>query len=377
MLEKNFEEEIRVKITVCGSKIGTVSKFIDKKLGGGGNNLQIDCSTQIFGNPLKIDGIDNVDFFEFLRRYRAGSIDAIIVSSSVGEMKISKEIVRKLKLNRVDKIAVYFDLFFVNNSLTWLDFEKYFFPYIEINLIDGCNLSCKGCSHFAPLYSKEEFYNLETFERDLKQFSRKCDLSAIRFVGGEPLLVKNIDEYINIVRKIFPVIAIDILTNGTLIPNLTPDLLKYLSRENVSFCISDYPPMEKSKDQIDKILNEYSISHQFIPKGTFRTILRKESGLSDPLTALKICGCKGSKILRNGKLYRCPIDALQPRYNEKFPDAPRKLPNSTWIDVYNPNFTEMIDLLDEPVEMCQYCVETPGQFEWRNLPNPNSESWSV
>ena len=37
-----------------------------------------------------------------------------------------------------------------------------------VDIVDHCNLNCKGCGHFSPLASKS-FLDLETFENDLRR----------------------------------------------------------------------------------------------------------------------------------------------------------------------------------------------------------------
>ena len=39
--------------------------------------------------------------------------------------------------------------------------------YLEIHLLDHCNLNCKGYGHFAPIAGKH-FADLSEYERDMK-----------------------------------------------------------------------------------------------------------------------------------------------------------------------------------------------------------------
>ena len=131
--------------------------------------------------------------------------------------------------------------------------------------------------------------------------------------------------------------------------------------------------MSKNKDRIEKFLTEHGINFTFVPKGIFRKLLRR-NGLSNPATAMKVCPCETSRFLHNGKLYKCPIDALHHRFNEKFPDT-RKLPESTCVDICNPDLPELIDMLDEPVAMCEYCPENAGSYEWKIDSKPTADNW--
>ena len=39
-----------------------------------------------------------------------------------------------------------------------------------VDIVDHCNLNCKGCGHFSPLAPKS-FLDIETFETDLRRLN--------------------------------------------------------------------------------------------------------------------------------------------------------------------------------------------------------------
>ena len=323
-------------------------------------------------NRVRVADADAVDFFEFMRRYKSGRCEGIVIAMSHASMKLMKNFIRRLKFNRIENVGIFF-IFFNSISMTWLDQEKFALPYLEVNVVDGCNLNCKGCSHFSPLFGLDEVYRLEDFERDMKQMSRRSDVIALRIVGGEPLMMKNLVDYLQIVKKYFPQVNLRILTNGVHILKLQENVVDYISKNHIPFDISDYPPMSKNKDRSVEFLNEHQIPHTFVPKGIFRKLLRR-NGLSNPQTAMKVCPCETSRFLHNGRLYKCPIDALHHRFNEKFPNT-RKLPESTYIDIFNSDLPELVDMLDEPVAMCEYCPENAGSYEWKVDSKPTADNW--
>lgn len=328
------------------------------------------------GNRVRIADKDAVDLHGFIRRYREKSVDGIVIAASLGGGVMLKRLSRLMKINGVDKIAAYFTS--VNAQATafaWLDPEKFLIPYLEVNVTDGCNLNCKGCSHFSPLYSTDESYNLKIFDRDMRQLARHCDILTVRIVGGEPFLLKNLDEYLATIKKYFPQTSIRVLSNGLLIPAAPAKILEYMSREKIDVDISEYPPTQKIRDKLQTIFQSHGISYVFSPVEKFRTIIRREEGLSNPIAAQSICPCRFSRYIRDGRLYKCPIDALHPRFNQKFPNARQLPPDATSIDIFADNFIELIDMLDEPVEYCSYCPEKPSAFEWKIDANPVAENW--
>ena len=350
---------------------------INMSIRGGYDSFEIDCMIPFKYNRTRIANADNVDIFETADRYKTGRIEAVIICKYFGSQSELKKLVRQFKFNGIEKIGVLF-AFMDRANFSWLDSEKFFLPYLEVNAIDGCNLNCKGCSHFSPLFGIDEVYQLENLKRDMRHLSRHCDVSTIRIVGGEPFLLKNLDEYLRTIKKYFPQSLIRVLSNGLLIPTVPRKVFEYISQEKISIEISEYPPTTKIKSKLVDIFKTHDIPFLFSePVQTFRTLLRLEPGLSNPETAMRVCPCSFSRYIRDGRLYKCPIDALHPRFNEKFPNAMKLPKNAASIDIFDPNFTELIDLLDEPVEMCGYCPEKPTQFDWTIDHNPSADNWRV
>ena len=93
-------------------------------------------------------------------------------------------------------------------------------PRIEVNLIDACNLKCKGCTHFSSIFKKDSVYDLSEFKNDLMQLRKVGQMIRLRLLGGEPFLLSNLDEYITIARDIYSETDIEIVTNGLLIPKI-------------------------------------------------------------------------------------------------------------------------------------------------------------
>ena len=62
----------------------------------------------------------------------------------------------------------------------------------------------------------------------------------IRVLGGEPFLNKDLDKIINKLLKSNKIQRIEVVTNGTIIPN-NKELLNILSNSRVNISISKYP----------------------------------------------------------------------------------------------------------------------------------------
>tara|TARA_B100001057_G_scaffold479546_1_gene551322 strand:- start:5376 stop:6293 length:918 start_codon:yes stop_codon:yes gene_type:complete len=94
------------------------------------------------------------------------------------------------------------------------------FSSIEISLNGACNRRCEFC----PRVSKKEYPNLYQ-SLDFSDFKKMIgDLNKINFEGRisfsgfcEPLLTKNINDYIKYIRTELPKVNIDMVSNGDVI----------------------------------------------------------------------------------------------------------------------------------------------------------------
>lgn len=306
----------------------------------------------------------------------AGELDGVIIAEA-GNSPFTKHVLHTCKFYGIPKVGIA-DLFSPNpfNVLFMLDAEKTYLGYLETNIIDGCNLNCKGCTHFAGLFKHEEIYPLEDFKRDVRQLSRVCDVRKFHLLGGEPLLLKNINEYVKISRQYLRGTDLRIVTNGLLIPSMPESFFATLRENNCTVDISAYAPTMKISDKIKQILTAnkivFHLNNYAIEKfGVLLTL----NGNNNPNKARNLCCNDTCRLLRNGKIYKCPFDALSYRFAEKF--GLENLPAATGVDLYASNFASLIQMLDGNVEMCSWCSDqsTRRTIPWEPTNNPKLEDW--
>ena len=122
----------------------------------------------------------------------------------------------------LDLISVKY-LYNPEDAIHWLDPTKDgYITYMETNIIDSCNLNCKGCSHFSSLFTDKDFYDVNSFARDVQRISEKFDVIRFRLLGGEPFKKHDLADYIKISAKHFPKTHVHLVTNGLLILNTLP-----------------------------------------------------------------------------------------------------------------------------------------------------------
>lgn len=303
----------------------------------------------------------------------AGELDGVLVAENC-RSNFTKKLLPVFKLYGIPSVGVI-DLNWSNPPIYWLDKDKAYISYLNANIVDGCNLNCKGCTHFAAFFNRNEIYSLKNFRRDVRRLSQICDVVSFRLLGGEPLLKKNLDKYIAITRQYLPKSNLGIVTNGLLLSSTSQKILDALRENNFVVYISRYPPTEKILDEIKTLLNENKISSSFIgPIQKFGVFITLHDGNNPEESRKKCAGNDNCRFIRDGKIYKCPPDALKFRLAEKF--GIKCLPAATSADLYASNFSSMLEMLDGDVEMCSWCSEQPTRrISWEPTNNPQLEDW--
>lgn len=162
-----------------------------------------------------------VNFFEFRRLIESGKIDGLIIVE-IPHIPFVIEVVKLCKLYNIPNVGVMDPLFLSYiNEIRYLNSDKAFIPQLEANIIDSCNLNCKGCAHYSNLFDDSEIYPLNEYERDIKQIARNADILNFYILGGEPLKLKNLDEYLRITKRFLPNTNLRLITNGLLVPSVS------------------------------------------------------------------------------------------------------------------------------------------------------------
>ncbi len=224
---------------------------------------------------------------------------------------------------------------------------------VEMHIMDACNLRCRGCTHFAPIFNNgiPDFSNRID---DVKNFSKKFG-HIIRFVllGGEPFLNPEIGKYTEEIRKILPDTQIEIVTNGLLIPDIKDTIFESIKRNHIQVSISEYEPTHKIIDRITDKLEKHEISYEV-------RRFEKKKKFNIPLSLIseskyeKKCISNGCITIWNGKMSRCPTLMYVSEFNKVFK---RNLPEHGIISISDAICgEELINRFKEKVPLCDYCV---------------------
>jgi cyclic pyranopterin phosphate synthase len=108
--------------------------------------------------------------------------------------------------------------------------------YLRISVTDRCNLRCVYCmpEEGVKSLSRNEILRFEDTIKIVK-VAATLGINKIRYTGGEPLVMKDIDKLIYETSKIKGIHDIAITTNGILLSDMAGDLKKAgLKRVNIS-----------------------------------------------------------------------------------------------------------------------------------------------
>lgn len=237
----------------------------------------------------------------------------------------------------------------------------------EVQLVDHCNLDCRGCEHFAGL-CRERFADLAEFETDMQHmanlFSR---VRQIHLIGGEPLLHPKVLDFCKIARATFPESRIYLRTNGVLLMRQSEEFWSALAASKITLLVAPYPigipELEitlAAKQRHVKLewvdLDEELVKVPIDPRTRY-----------DAAASFQQCqGLKNRPLLRNGRLYPCAYIAFADVFREQFNLPGLQVYPTDWIGIRDePDPEHVFKFLRNPVHWCSNCdMDQREYFPW-------------
>lgn len=291
-----------------------------------------------------------------ISRYRSCRIVICII-----HMEVVFEVFRKLKNIGYRDIYLYlgkdqcFSRDLWNGECEKMDIEEigeYPLPHAELQSADWCNLNCRGCNHYSPLYDhvfpdrKKRIQDIRTLKSIFSYVGR------IYLLGGEPFLNPEINLYISEIRDIYPNTTMVIMTNGLLIPKIKAETLKLIHDHHVIIQISDYDVTHKALPEIIEILSEYRIDYN-IEYNSRKTEFFQPLALRTD-SPYQRCNANGCYAVKDGKIARCPQLMYLSAVNKKFHV---ELPEEGILDLkegLDPAW--LWEELHKEVPLCRHCT---------------------
>lgn len=252
-------------------------------------------------------------------------------------------------------------------------FGKFDIPQVEFNLTTRCTLRCAHCSNFIPQLKSDEHCptSIEEFKLQLDNLLGAVNrIQNLLLIGGEPLLVKNLEEYLEYAASKKKIDRVWIVTNGTILMSdkLIDTAKKY--KHKLTIWISNYSKNEELKDRLKhseilEQINKNGLDYDYVQDLTW--------GYTSPLGYDKkrdnsseyFAECRNNCVaVFGGKMYVCPragVFALK--------------------GVYKPLETDFVDLnkkvtikelkafyAQESFSACNYCTVLEDRMHERIMP---------
>jgi len=129
---------------------------------------------------------------------------------------------------------------------------------MRISITDKCNFRCTYCmpAEGLPWLKKAEILSYEELER-IARVAVSIGIEQIRLTGGEPLVRRDVPDFIRQLRKIAGLRSLSLTTNGILLKQQASELAKAgLNRINVSLdsLIREKFAQLTRRDQLSRVL---------------------------------------------------------------------------------------------------------------------------
>ncbi|MCM1425828.1 MAG: radical SAM protein [Eubacterium sp.] len=330
-----------------------------------------------------LHGMEIISPEELLSLADDGKIDVIIFAFA---NHFYKEAAAMFKNYHIEAYIVprYIQSFFkeytsIEECLIPIDLSKPRIKQFDVNLVDHCNMKCKGCLRYSNLVEEPFFAD---FDKMIADWTRMKELfwgvERLKLMGGEPMLSPDLCRYIKHAREIFPDADIMVTTNALLINENCTELFQVMKENYCFFDISLYAPMRERIGKVEEILQKNGVWYGINDaKGDFYKVLSREPKY-DMDEAYEKCTARNCHHLREGKLSVCsrPQYAyiMNERYHTNIPGD-----DGVW-DIYHLNMDawELDKKLSSGFEACKYCAP-PVAYEWgrATVENAQMSDWFV
>jgi hypothetical protein len=233
--------------------------------------------------------------------------------------------------------------------------------YFVLNILDHCNLGCKGCDHFAAI-AEERFVSLDDIKKDLAQMSKILNGNVLRIgvMGGEPLLHPQLNEILISTRLSFPKALIQLVTNGVLLPRQDEEFWRMCGEQNIVIVNTKYP-VNLDYEAIKQTADMHGVKFEHygdtgkVTKTSYKIPLDIE-GRQDPRKSFIECFHANSlPLLMEGKLYSCTVAPNVRHFNKRF-GTRMELEDGDFLDIHSvKKAPELFQFLSSPKPFCRYC----------------------
>lgn len=259
--------------------------------------------------------------------------------------------------------------------------RPYRLPYLETQVTYGCTLSCLGCTNYSDYPMSGGNVAWEDFRPQFEQLVSRIQVESFGFIGGEPFLHNDFQNWVVQFKEKFPYITLMIVSNATLLSKNWWILDVMEEYGMIYLKLSDHTPGSTYfKDAVDKIMSRFHWVEENMRWFNQEHILDFETVTSDvflktykntfndmkpydsnPADAFKICNQTKCPLFQEGKLYKCSSVGMLDRVLEdhNLHDDPDWQPYvNTGLDVYTATDLEISNFCnnyEKPHSLCRMC----------------------
>jgi organic radical activating enzyme len=205
-------------------------------------------------------------------------------------------------------------------------------PFVETMVTYACNLSCEGCTNYSD-YNVTGSVPWHTAKGWISTWLQRIDIPDFGLIGGEPMLNKEVSEWLIGCRELMPNSQLRFTTNGSLLVKKSNILDTIFDVGNCVFKITVHQPNEfYVQEALNKVFSytdwepvtEFGIQRwraknnvRFqinFPKTFYKTFKGEYSNMlphdNEPADAFSVCCQQTCPLLYNGRIYKCSSIAL-------------------------------------------------------------------
>lgn len=318
-------------------------------------------------------------------RFQQDSIRQALLQQGVGHIEQMEEnfalyLLKKLKNKRKGEDTGFLITKMRDQLLHFV--PRPYMEYLIFNILDHCNLNCKGCDHFACI-ADTYIVPYETVHNDIKRMAELFhhdNISQIAVMGGEPLLHPELLKILQDVRENFPYAIIRLTTNGLFLLKQDDAFWKICRDYKITIVNTKYP-INLDYEQMKRKCSEENVRFNFFEgtgDETVKTISKKTislDGTEDPVKRFAECNISNyGNFVMEGKFYGCPFCPQSYRiFNKKF-NQHLRLTSKDFLDIYKVHdMQEIFEFAAKPKPYCRYCSDLVRWFEWEQSKKEMSE----
>jgi hypothetical protein len=259
-----------------------------------------------------------------------------------------------------------------------------------LNIVDGCNLNCKGCKNFSPLAKATDIYTIDQIKKDLSYFKGLGikKLSRIFVSGGEPLLHPHLFEVLTLCRELYKNSIIELVTNGIVLHKYNESQWQKLKELDITLSMSDYniggvfPENLVSCRHYGVKYNTMTQSENTRMETDKKSFVKWTLNLEKTAPDYTYFNCKRfigrtSLHLHNGVIAPCCLMVFSNKYfNDAFNCNMKMIENEDCLNLYKSTAEEILGFAVKRYPYCNYCdMEKNHMVEW-GISERKIEEWT-